>query len=894
MSAEALEATFVQRDHLARRLLDLIRASAHSEARHHILLVGPRGIGKTHLVSLLYHRIQAEEELRDHLRIAWMREEEWGVASFLDLLLRILRALVEEYRDSDLGDRVEELYELDRRAAAVAAERLLEQWLAGRVLLLLVENLDDLFTGLGSQGQKQLRALVQSGGVTAILATTPALFQGVARRVSPFYGFFRIHHLDRLTVDQAVELVMRSLRYRGAHELAARIASGRGRARIRVIHHLAGGNHRVYAIFAQFLTVESLDRLIAPVLRTLDDLTPYYQAKVVQLAPLQRKIVEVLCDRRGALSVQRIAKLCFVSPQTASGQLTALRRLGYVVRETYGRQSYYELSEPLMRLSVEIKKSRGEPLRLLVDFLRLWFSGRDLESRLTELESDQSIDRRYLERALETASDTEEPPEIAQKQTRFKEQIDQRELEGALETAESLIDLRGSSSDWHRLASCLYHRQQFEEGLRAIGKALELNPSQPWTWNFQGLLLVSLGQESEALECFEKAGEIEPNNGAFQNNIGASLVNLGDYEKAQEVLARAIELTPDDLLPWHNQGRLLAELGRYEEAAASWSRAIELDGDDPWYWRNRGVCRWRLGQQEEALDDLIAALERRRDIEQAWIDCAFLLLEQGLFESAIDCHRTAVGLAGNVRVLGSLAVLLYRCGRRQEALAALREALEEDPKDLWLMNNKGVALCSLGRYERALETFDAAIAEAGADDAGLCLRFNRTAALIAVDRDEEAARALDEALELITATEAAQTSDDTALVRNLLMSGEETARWSAFLEVWLDRFADHQASNLLGHGLVHSIPAATSEWLPLVRADAWLETWSTAAAGIAELALPLRLLAAAVDFRRSSDPRVLYTLAREEREILRPLLRFSESPREGLERRVRRLLRLRP
>jgi hypothetical protein len=57
------------------------------------------------------------DDLRDHLRIAWLREEEWGVTSFLDLLLRIFRALRAEYDDAALAEQVEALYDLPPDAA---------------------------------------------------------------------------------------------------------------------------------------------------------------------------------------------------------------------------------------------------------------------------------------------------------------------------------------------------------------------------------------------------------------------------------------------------------------------------------------------------------------------------------------------------------------------------------------------------------------------------------------------------------------------------------------------------------------------------------------------------------------------------------------------------------
>ena len=99
MPPEKLEELFVQRQGLAHRLVELIRDSIVTPAKHHSLLIGPRGIGKTHMVSLLYHRIEAIGDLRDRVLIAWLREEEWGVTSFLDLLLRIHRTLGERYKD---------------------------------------------------------------------------------------------------------------------------------------------------------------------------------------------------------------------------------------------------------------------------------------------------------------------------------------------------------------------------------------------------------------------------------------------------------------------------------------------------------------------------------------------------------------------------------------------------------------------------------------------------------------------------------------------------------------------------------------------------------------------------------------------------------------------------
>ena len=59
-------------------------------------------------------------------------------------------------------------------------------------------------------------------------------------------------------------------------------------------------------IFAEFLTYQSLNHLIRPLLQTLDDLTPFFQGRMNFLSPQQRKIVEFLCERRRAVPVSEI------------------------------------------------------------------------------------------------------------------------------------------------------------------------------------------------------------------------------------------------------------------------------------------------------------------------------------------------------------------------------------------------------------------------------------------------------------------------------------------------------------------------------------------------------------------------------------------------------------
>jgi Cdc6-like AAA superfamily ATPase len=117
MQPETLQQMLVQRQPLIDACYDDVVHSVTTRAKHHYLFVGPRGIGKTHLISLLHHRLLMSEEIRKKGLIAWMREEEWGVTSFFELVLRILRTLDQKSPELGIAGRTAPLYELTLKQA---------------------------------------------------------------------------------------------------------------------------------------------------------------------------------------------------------------------------------------------------------------------------------------------------------------------------------------------------------------------------------------------------------------------------------------------------------------------------------------------------------------------------------------------------------------------------------------------------------------------------------------------------------------------------------------------------------------------------------------------------------------------------------------------------------
>lgn len=108
---EILEDILVQRHALLLDVIERIEESVTTDNKHHLLFIGARGCGKTHLISIIDHRLQNREELQDQLRIAWLNEDETST-SLLDLLLRIYRALASRYAQELDCDQLQALYDL--------------------------------------------------------------------------------------------------------------------------------------------------------------------------------------------------------------------------------------------------------------------------------------------------------------------------------------------------------------------------------------------------------------------------------------------------------------------------------------------------------------------------------------------------------------------------------------------------------------------------------------------------------------------------------------------------------------------------------------------------------------------------------------------------------------
>jgi len=834
MAPATLEAILVEREELAAELVGEVLESATNPTKAQTLLVGPRGIGKTHLVALVYHRVRAAKP--ENLCIAWLREDEYGVVSWLDWLLRIFRALEEAHPGTTPRAELQPLFDLPNSLAEGRAQTLLENYLAGRTLWLLVENLDAIFSDIKEMGQRKWRAWMQEHPLVTTLATTPGLFGGVSGRAAPFYGFFRIEHLQPLDVEGAALLLRKIARLRGDEELAEFIDTPAGHARVRAVHHLAGGNFRIYVVFGSLLKRDSLDELVAPFLQLLDELTPYYQSHLAALSSQQRKIIEVLCDYGGAMPVKLLASRGFMSQQTASSHLGDLRARGYVVvARTFGRESLYELREPLLRLCLQVKKQRGEPIAILVDFLRVWYRREELTHHLDLCAPGAHWERQYLTRALAEKEKETEDPVAAACERDLNEAMDNEQWDKALRICDELEAIRIDIRDMIKRTVCLWLSERGEEALSILQQALRRNTKDARIWYGLSIILDSLNRQYEAYSSIEKA------------------IHLAQEQEDKEVLGLSLL----------HKGQLLGSRGNHYEALKAFNRSLKnMPGDQETLFQKASSQSdmWRFN----------AALKTFRRLEKS-----------GYRLEEVQFH---------------IADALLRCGQSSEAFDRFKRLSQQKPDVLSLQVGLAVSALEINDFPTALNAADRAL-ELG--DISPCARFHRAQALLGLRRDEEGVEVLRVAVSAFGDKFGHLVNHLFSLMETLYMVFEEKPDLSAWGKI-VRVFDDQNASLILSSALtgfatdlagivrmereIDVTVRAKGEVRPAARkALAWSASWldflgSTEAGQYPMLQFAARLSDTAIRVAASGDDRPLFDLPSEERAVVRGILEGNLKP----------------
>ena len=720
-SPERLRHTSVARQHLLDNAIESLRGSVGRKSKNHLLFIGPRGIGKTHLLSCIEDVVQSDEALGASVVVVRFPEESNRTLSFADFLIGMCGILKEVLEDEPLWTELfatVQTEEDDARVADTLVPAIREEnRRRGRTLLVMLENLGEI---LGRQIRDKndvaaLRKFLMADNGCLLVATAPLHFDGITDVRQPFYDFFDIQILENLSFEETVEVIRLNLEWEERKDILDTLEDMR--PRLQALYRMTGGNPRLTMMLYELIAHESITSVQEQFHLLLDRISPFYQGRLNDLPPGQRALLECLASMRDQEKTPAaIAARMRMSQQETSSLLKRLSDAHYLraVRHPRDRRSrLYTIREGFFDIWLAMNLSRGARKRMpfLLDFFSLFYPSiearaekrRQLREKLLEESSGDA------EKALDYLSEVGDAGERATAKFDMARIFARRgDAEQTLSYVREAAPLAGDgvsqsiariatrtppapdylSEVEEMIAAWEMHRsgelEEFAHRLAEMGKGLTLHTFSETRLAFLRDTLDSVGDSETRI--------------VQRLRIAAVLMELARWKECEEqqrlALADATALANGMLvaLASNELANLLHHTNRIREAEPLMRRALEID---------QVVFGKQHPRVANRLNNLAQMLKITDRIEET----------EPLMRRALEIDVAAFGEQHpNVATsLSNLASLLMDTNRIEEAETLMRRALENDvtafgeqhPTVAIDLNNLATLLKDTNRIEEA-------------------------------------------------------------------------------------------------------------------------------------------------------------------------------------------------
>ncbi len=722
----------VMRQFVARKpklgiVMDILRGNVDSPSCQHVLVVAPRGRGKTMLLARVAAEIRSDREFSERLLPIRFMEESQEIFNLTDFWLESLFYLAKESRKYDpelaleLQDthddlatqwRGEDLEERARATVLEAADRM------GRRLVLMVENLQALCEHVGDDFGWKLRGALQSEPQIILLATATSRFKGLDDAREPFFELFRIVRLDPLNTEEC--------------RCLWQMVSGDtvSEREVRPIQILTGGNPRLLVIIGEFARHRSLRQLMEELVKLVDDHTEYFRGHLEVFAKTERRVYLSVIDLWQPSTTGEIAARARMDVRAVSALLGRLVERGAILVEGSGRKRMYAAAERLYSIYYKLRRERDEAavVRNLIHFMAVFYTETELDewSRSLTLEAMQwpairegiklaSAESPRISRIFfgEAWQDTErasgQPVATDHEQT--------KQLVGEIRAAAGEGDFKKIIEIADRIIAS-----------RSAGSPRAQEPLVALTLNAKGAAHANLGNFRAGIAAWEEtiAQFGDRDTLEFQLPVARALVNrgivreqLGDPDAAIADYDEVIERQGSSEMPEFQLpiAKALSSKGLIRERSGEFEAAIAIYEEVD--------TRFRTSDQPEVQALVTDALSSKTDIlavmskHEATISTCDDLIKR------FGCSDFPAFQAPIARALVKKAQAQGQLGENEAAMATCDEVLErfgssdttefDLPIALALLC-KGASWAGLGDIQAAISAWDEVVARFGESD----------------------------------------------------------------------------------------------------------------------------------------------------------------------------------
>ncbi|VVB86471.1 Photosystem I assembly protein Ycf3 [uncultured archaeon] len=551
MDKKELYDTFVARDKLLLELLDTVKDNTGKKSIQHIILLGARGIGKTHTLRIIENKVSDLHHLNSKWATVNVPEEQYGVFGLIDFFEYILKIIFHssQLEKVDKNTYIKELQEIGQNKNKESLDKIVSIFKdisqkENKQFLLLIDNIDKILAEKITEETEleYLRSILMTENFLMIIGTSTSIFEEIALYDKAFFRFFKIIHLQNLNDKEVETLLLKRAEFDG---IANKIKLDENKNKIKAITDLTGGYPRLILMLYEILEDKPLLDVLKTFNKLLDNLTPYYKHRMDDLAPQQQKIIDTIMLSDGVASPTDVAKITGWKPTVVTSLFKRLKDLSILrikeSRETKKKKSFYEISDRLFVIWYQMRYLGVLRRRIeyIVTFLKIWYDLEELKDKISSyaLQYQQHYSRGNFSESYNFARSisiiscaitvTSEKEKIISEQV--KRYITAGKFDDALNDLKDLLKIHEETDNWEGMASdfgnmCIVFQKQgdLQKSLEYYGKALKIYEDfqnragianqygNIWfVFQIQGDFQKSLEYYEKALKIHEKIGNRE-------------------------------------------------------------------------------------------------------------------------------------------------------------------------------------------------------------------------------------------------------------------------------------------------------------------------------------------------------------------------------------------------
>jgi tetratricopeptide (TPR) repeat protein/TolB-like protein len=263
-----------------------------------------------------------------------------------------------------------------------------------------------------------------------------------------------------------------------------------------------------------------------------------------------------------------------------------------------------------------------------------------------------------------------------------------------------------------------------EEALREFEKALAMDPENSEAALGYAAAFEAAGKIDRAEEIYKKAISLRPGRWAGYSHLGVFYYGQGRWEDAERMFQEVIRLAPDNFRGYNNLMGIYYLMGRQDRVREMFERSVAIR-PNPDAYSNFATILFFQGKYPEALTSYEEAIRLGQNSYEIWgnlADCYRYC--PGREGKAEEAYQKAIALAGkklsvnsrNAELRAKLSLYYAMSGKSGNALAELKEARAIMPRSVLVLRKAVQVLERVGRRNDALAALKEYLAAGGSPD----------------------------------------------------------------------------------------------------------------------------------------------------------------------------------